>query len=293
MDVKVTSKWSVEDFITTISTRSQNTVDAYSKDVDQFVDYMTRSQVSSPKHIDKKVLRRYIAWLSTNRYSQSTIARKASSVRNYMNFLAKQGLIDISLSHSLVSPKIPKKLPRIPASQEIIGVLERSKVNNPLDLAVLELLYGSGLRVSELCSIEMADINLYKHSVEVVGKGSKTRVVPLSAPSILAVEKYMNIRKDLVNSSTPSRRLFIKKSGKALTSRDVRRILDKYPLEDGSKMHPHQLRHAYATHLLIGGADVRSVQELLGHSSVTTTQQYTHITQDHLKSVYEETHPRA
>src|SRR5690606_30053512 len=115
----------------------------------------------------------------------------------------------------------------------------------------------------------------------------------LGEPSRDALESYLKIRKSYLTEKSPSLRVFIKETGKALTSRDVRRILDKYPLQDGTKMHPHQLRHAYATHLLVGGADVRSVQELLGHASVVTTERYTHITKDHMRSVYEETHPRA
>jgi site-specific recombinase XerD len=118
-------------------------------------------------------------------------------------------------------------------------------------------------------------------------------MVPLGEPTVDAFDSYMEVRKTYLTKQSPSSRIFIKKTGKALTPRDVRRILDKYPLSDGTKMHPHQLRHAYATHLLVGGADVRSVQELLGHASVVTTERYTHITQDHLRSVYEETHPRA
>lgn len=186
-----------------------------------------------------------------------------------------------------------QKLPRVPAAKEIDAIIATSGEIDALHLVILEILYGTGVRVSELCGLELADINTRTHTISVLGKGSKIRTVPLGEPAGDALRAYMDARSSYLTKSSPVTKVFIKKTGKALTPRDVRRILDKYPLADGTKMHPHQLRHAYATHLLVGGADVESVQELLGHASVVTTERYTHITQDHLRSVYEETHPRA
>ncbi len=285
--------WLLDDYDAKQSTRSSHTRDAYLSDIKQFLEFLTRAKVKDPQKIDRILLRRYISWLSTQRFASSSIARKVASVRGYLSFLAKRGKIKPSLAHSISAPKTPKKLPRVPANKEITRILNISSKNEPLDLLVLELLYGSGLRVSELCSLEVADINTSKQTMSILGKGSKIRVVPLSEPALDSYLKYMKVREKYLKNSSPRSKVFIKKSGKSLGTRDVRRILDKYSLEDGSKIHPHQLRHAYATHLLIGGADVRSVQELLGHSSVATTERYTHITQDHLRSVYEETHPRA
>lgn len=287
------SGWCLEDFDAKQSTRSQHTRDAYHSDVEQFLEFLDRSKIDKPKKIDRMILRRYVSWLSTQNFAPSSIARKVASVRGYLAFLAKRGEIVPSLAHAISAPKIPKKLPRVPAQKEITRIINISKETEPLDFLVLELLYGSGLRVSELCGLEVADINTRAQTLSVLGKGSKIRSVPMSEPALDSYIKYMEVRKSYLNDSSPRSKVFIKKSGKALTSRDVRRILDKYALEDGSRIHPHQLRHAYATHLLVGGADVRSVQELLGHSSVATTERYTHITQDHLRSVYEETHPRA
>lgn len=288
-----TDAWELEEFDAKQSTRSVHTRDAYMKDISQFLEFLNRFEIKNPQKIDRTILRRYVSWLSTQKYKPSSIARKISSVRSYLTFLSKKGLVAPALAHALTAPKIPKRLPRVPAQKELTQIIDSVEEIEVLHLVILELLYGSGLRVSELCSIELADLNIRKGTVGVVGKGSKMRIVPISEPAIDAISRYLVQRKQFLTPNSPSGRLLIKKSGKGLTPRDVRRVLDRYPLADGTKMHPHQLRHAYATHLLVGGADVRSVQELLGHSSVTTTERYTHITQDHLRSVYEETHPRA
>ena len=289
----INQDWLIDDYDAKQSTRSQHTRDAYLSDLKQFIEFMDRSEIKNTKKIDRIILRRYVAWLSTQKYQPSSIARKVASVRGYLTFLSKRNIVTPAIAHAISAPKIPKKLPRVPSAKEISRIINESGEIDPLHLAILEILYGAGLRVSELCGIELADTNLRTGTVNVLGKGSKMRQVPLGEPAVDALAEYLAVRKKYLTMSSPSTKVFIKKSGKALTPRDVRRILDKYPLADGTKMHPHQLRHAYATHLLVGGADVRSVQELLGHTSVVTTERYTHITQDHLRSVYEETHPRA
>jgi len=285
--------WLLNDFDAKQSTRSHHTRDAYARDISQFIEFLSRNEIKTPKKITRTLLRRYVAWLSVQKYQASSIARKVASVRQYLSFLSKRNVIESSLAHSIVAPKIPKKLPRVPASKEINHIIDLTSEVDPLEVVILELLYGAGLRVSELCGLEISDVNKRNQIIKVLGKGSKIRLVPIGELALHALNDYLEVRPKYLNSTSPTSRIFIKKTGKALTPRDVRRILDKYPLEDGTKMHPHQLRHAYATHLLAGGADVRSVQELLGHSSVATTERYTHITQDHLRSVYEETHPRA
>jgi integrase/recombinase XerC len=287
------SAWLLDDFDAKQSTRSEHTREAYLRDVNQFIEYLSRGNITKPQQIDRTILRRYVAFLSTRKYQPSSIARKIASIRGYLTFLSKRGIVTPAMAHALTSPKIPKKLPRVPSSKDVVRIINTSGEIDALHLVVLELLYGSGLRVSELCGIEVADLKKRTNIIEVLGKGSKMRTVPISIPASQAIEKYLSVRESYLSEKSPATKLLIKPSGKALMPRDVRRILDKYPLEDGTKLYPHQLRHAYATHLLMGGADVRSVQELLGHSSVITTERYTHITQDHLRSVYEETHPRA
>lgn len=287
------SIWLVDEYDAKQSTRSQHTRDAYASDLNQFIDFLDRAGIDEPSKIDRMILRRYVAWLSTQKYKPSSVARKVASVRGYLSFLAKRDVVLPAIAHALSAPKIPKKLPRVPSNREISRMIVASGEEEPMHMAILELLYGSGLRVSELCGLELADLYIRNATIVVLGKGSKYRTVPLSEPALDSLVAYMEVRKSYLKDSSPRTKVFIKKTGKALTPRDVRRILDKYPLSDGTRIHPHQLRHAFATHLLVGGADVRSVQELLGHTSVTTTERYTHITQDHLRSVYEETHPRA
>ena len=163
------------------------------------------------------------------------------------------------------------------------------------DLAVLEVLYGAGLRVAECCGLRIADCDLDRGLVTVLGKGSKVRRVPIGAP---AVDALARVARDAVGPSSPSAAspadaVFLNRRGRQLTPRDARRVLERHPLPDGRALHPHALRHAYATHLLEGGADLRAVQELLGHADLATTQIYTHVTRDRLRAVYEATHPRA
>jgi integrase/recombinase XerC len=160
------------------------------------------------------------------------------------------------------------------------------------DLAVLELLYGSGLRVSECCGLDVGDVDLRRRSVTVLGKGSKVRRLPLGDPARAAVSDYLR-RGRAALVSEPTEALFVNTRGRRLTPRDARRIVARFPLPDGRTVHPHALRHAFATHLLDGGADLRAVQELLGHADVGTTQIYTHVTRDRLRNVYLQTHPRA
>ena len=296
----INEDWLLDEYGATIATRSQHTRDAYERDVYQFCEYLSRGLASEPKKIERIHLRRYVAWLSLQKYQPSSIARKIATVRSYLKFLAKRDIVSPVLSTAVTAPKIAKRLPRVASVREIDAMINSSDEDEnhndeslDLDRAVLELLYGTGIRVSELCGLEMDDINMSIRTIEVLGKGSKYRTVPLGEMAAISLQKYLKTRQKYLSERSISAKVFIKQTSRALTSRDVRRILDKYPLKDGTKLHPHQLRHAYATHLLVGGADVRSVQELLGHSSVTTTERYTHITKDHLRSVYEETHPRA
>jgi integrase/recombinase XerC len=191
-----------------------------------------------------------------------------------------------------------KKLPRVPRRDDALAMLDGVAAAEPddprvlQDAALLELLYGAGLRVSEGCGLDVDDVDLRRATVTVLGKGAKVRRLPLGAPACDAVDAYVRrARSALLREPTTA--LFVNGRGNRMTPRDARRVLARYPLADGRTLHPHSLRHAYATHLLEGGADLRAVQELLGHADVGTTQVYTHVTRDRLWSVYERTHPRA
>ena len=297
--------WSVEPFTLSLTRSSPHTRRAYEHDVREFVTWAERGGCPTPDRLDHRVLRRYLAYLTTRGLARATIARKAASVRAYARFLRRHGVIDTDPGRFLRAPKGGTRLPRVPRSDEACDLLDRvseptsadetsaGQSTSARDRAVMELLYGAGLRVSECCELREVDVDLRRRTVTVVGKGAKVRRLPLGEPALDAVREYLRIgRPRLVRDQSPER-LFLNRLGRALTPRDARRILERNPLPDGRILHPHALRHAYATHLLEGGADLRAVQELLGHSDLSTTQIYTHVTRSRLRSVYEHTHPRA
>jgi integrase/recombinase XerC len=289
--------WSVEPFTLSLTRASPHTRRAYEHDVAEFVTWAERGGCPAPERLDHRVLRRYLAYLTTRGLARATIARKAASVRAYARFLHRHGVIATDPGRALRAPKGGSRLPRVPRADEACDLLDAAAlatVSTSLrDRAVLELLYGAGLRVSECCGLREVDVDLRRRTVTVVGKGSKVRRLPLGEPALDAVRDYLRDgRGPLVRAGSPDR-LFLNRLGRVLTPRDARRILERNPLADGRVLHPHALRHAYATHLLEGGADLRAVQELLGHADLSTTQVYTHVTRDRLRSVYERTHPRA
>lgn len=292
--------WSVEPFTRSLTRASPHTRRAYEHDVSEFVAWAERGGCATPERLDHRVLRRYLAYLTTRGLSRATIARKAASVRAFARFLRRHGVIANDPGRSLQAPKDRSRLPRVPRIDEANDLLDQVQLpedaDSPVvarDLAVLELLYGAGLRVSECCGLREVDVDFRRRTVTVLGKGSKVRRLPLGDPALAAVRAYVRIgRPQLARPESPDR-LFLNRLGRVLTPRDARRILERNPLPDGRILHPHALRHAYATHLLEGGADLRAVQELLGHADLSTTQVYTHVTRDRLRSVYERTHPRA
>jgi integrase/recombinase XerC len=294
--------WKVEPFTQSLTSSSPHTRRAYEHDVSEFVTWAERGGCAEPERLDHRVLRRYLAYLTTRGLSRATISRKAASVRAYARFLRRHGVIATDPGRFLQTPKGGRRLPRVPRSDEAsdlldqVGDQQHEPVEQPFalrDAAVLELLYGAGLRVSECCGLREVDVDQRRRTVTVLGKGSKVRRLPLGEPALAAVGAYLRDgRPALVRPESPDR-LFLNRLGRVLTPRDARRILERNPLPDGRVLHPHALRHAYATHLLEGGADLRAVQELLGHADLSTTQVYTHVTRDRLRSVYERTHPRA
>ena len=300
--------WSVEPFTHSLTGASPHTRRAYEHDVREFVTWAERGGCPAPARLDHRVLRRYLAYLTTRGLARSTIARKAASVRAYVRFLARRGEIAADPGRYLRAPKGGRRLPRVPRPDEAHELIEGAAatvddtddaddtVVNAIglrDRAVLELLYGAGLRVAECCDLREPDLDLRRRTVTVVGKGTKVRRLPLGAPALEAVRAYLRSGRARLERPESPDRIFLNRLGRALSPRDARRILERNPLPDGRILHPHALRHAYATHLLEGGADLRAVQELLGHADLSTTQVYTHVTRDRLRAVYEHTHPRA
>ncbi|MDQ4088684.1 MAG: tyrosine-type recombinase/integrase [Actinomycetota bacterium] len=285
--------WEQEAFVRSLSALSPNTVDAYRRDVRDFVIWAERAQLAGPADVDHVVLRRYLSFLTTRRLAKRSIARKAAALRRYFAWLTRTGVLATDPSRRLTAPRGEGRLPHVLKAGEL-EVLFEERDAGPVELrdrAVVELLYGSGLRVGELCGLRPADVDRPRGLLLVWGKGSKQRQLPMSESSVEAVGAWLDWgRAALVGPETPADALFLNARGRRLTPRDVRRILDR---RAASPTHPHALRHTYATHLLDGGADLRAVQELLGHENLSTTQLYTHVSKERLRTVYDTTHPRA
>jgi site-specific recombinase XerD len=282
--------WDLAGFAAWLAGRSAATRKAYVSDVGAFAEWMARSRVESPGDVDRMHLRRYLASLGTRKLARATIARKAAALRCYFSWLLRQGRIGSDPARSLRAPSGGGRLPRVLSGGEMSSLLDvatESAVDRR-DLAVLELLYAAGLRVSELCGLDRGDIDLGGRTVTVLGKGGKQRRVPVHDAAVAALRAWFADGRDQMGG--PPEAAFVNRRSARLGPRDVRRILDRRSV---SPTHPHALRHTYATHLLDGGADLRVVQELLGHSSLATTQVYTHVSKERLRSVYGGTHPRA
>ena len=287
--------WHLDDFVRSLGDLADSTVSAYRGDLDAFVDWAGRLQLDGPERVDRIRLRRYLAYLASCGKSRRTIARRASALRRYFGWARRRGLVATDPSSGLSAPKGEARLPRVLRPDEMRVLLDSARgAGDPVQLrddAVVELLYGSGVRVAELCGLDRDDVELGRARIVVKGKGGKTRVLPLSEPTCTALERWLSAgHEHLVVESSPVAAVFLNRRGNRLTPRDVRRILDR---RAAAPTHPHALRHTFATHLLDGGADLRVVQELLGHADLATTQRYTHVSKERLRRVFDETHPRA
>lgn len=299
--------WNDASFLRGLTSIADSTVAVYDRDLQAFISWAAGEGVDSPSSVNRRLLRRYLAHLAGEDYARTTIARKVSVLRRYFAWACKQNLCAADPTLGLSSPSIPRHLPKVLPNKELGELLDGKRAaleqddehRRRRDDAVAELLYGSGLRASEVCGLALESLQLEDRSVRVIGKGSKERIVPLSMPCAAKLEDYLAKSWEVfaVGSSSqhsPERHsygsspLFFNLAGNPLTTRDLRRIVERR-----ARTHPHALRHTYATHLLDGGADLRSVQELLGHSSLATTQIYTHVSRERLRKVLEETHPRA
>lgn len=277
---------------------SPHTIAAYAADLSQFIAWLDRSGIHDPRSVTRSVMRRFVAGLGERRYARRTIARKVSAIRSFFSWAVVQDLLEADPTSGLEVPKLDKPLPKVMKRDSVERLLGLPPDDDPIgmrDRAIIELLYGSGLRVAELCSIDVDELDLRSGSVVVTGKGRKQRKVPLSGPCVVALRSYIeDARRVLLAKASSTPALFLGARGRRIDPRAVRSMLARYLRGEGEKVvGPHALRHSFATHLLDGGADLRSVQELLGHADLATTQIYTHVSTERMRDVYERSHPRA
>ena len=293
---------------------SVHTVAAYRRDMVQFLQFAGRAGVTDPAQVEPLLLRRFLALQRTRGLAAASIARKAAALRTAFRFLARRGLVPDNPAADLGVPRGPKRLPVVLKPGQVDRLLAGPDPVDPVglrDRAILELLYATGIRVGELCGLRLADMNLASDTVLVLGKGAKQRIVPFGEPAREALLAYLvNGRVAMLpgagrpassasagtrGATADAEALFFNRRGRPMTQRDVRGMLERYRAAVGAPAgtSPHTLRHSYATHLLEGGADLRAVQELLGHVALTTTQTYTHVSNERLRRVYEQAHPRA
>ena len=286
---------------------SINTRNAYSSDGRRLAGWCSERGLD-PEAVDMRTLRRYVAALSEEGQAPSTVARKLAAARALFRVLVEQGHRDDNPADLIAAPKRPKTLPHVLKPAEVDTLLTRIPATTPLELrdrALFELAYSSGLRAEELVNVEYGAVDFDAETVRVEGKGGKTRIVPVGEHALAAIQSYMERARSALRSEAPSARdrlpepLFLSKTGKRLSTSDVRRRLRTWSrAAQGSapglaSAHPHALRHSFATHLLEGGADLRVIQELLGHATISTTQVYTRVESVRLKSAYARAHPRA
>ena len=303
---------------------SPNTLKSYRGDLEQFVAYLSPqgAQPVALGEIDHRIIREFLGYLYDQRMQKSSMARKLASLRSFFRFCSREGLVRDNPARLVATPKLPKRVPAVLTAEEMNQFLDQlARVEPPRarrgaargrsqnsrdasrlllkrDRAVLELLYAAGLRVSELTGLNVDDVNRKEQMLRVLGKGSKERIIPYGSKAQQALEAYEPTRAELLRAAARDgdvRAFFLNNSGQRLGVRSVARIVKKYVrlVNMNWDLHPHSLRHAFATHLLADGADLRAIQELLGHSSLSTTQRYTHSSIRQLMEVYDKAHPRA
>jgi site-specific recombinase XerD len=298
--------FALDEWLRSLGTHASATTKAYLTDLETFLRFAVDEGIEHPTQVTRTTLRNFLTQEAERGLSRATLARRAASLRSYFDWARRRGLIELDPAKRLSVPRGDGRLPVVVSASDLVEVLDglfeqtTPKIEGLTevevacirrDLAVVELLYGCGLRVSELCGIRRANLDFTSCTVRVLGKGSKERILPLHDGVIDALDQWLSLGwSHLAEPSTPLDVVFVNRRGGPLGPRDVRRILDQ---RFSTPVHPHALRHSFATHLLDGGVDLRLVQELLGHSSLETTQIYTHVSKERLAEVYRTTHPRA
>ena len=300
------------DFLRLNRNLSRHTVRAYGSDLSQFVTFAAVRLGREPRvdDFDHRLVRAYLAEIYERRQTGASSARKLASVRTFARYLRREGLLDADPGGLVSAPRVERRMPAHMAADEVGALLDAPDSATPLglrDRAILELFYASGLRLSELVGLDLEDVNLSGRMVRVLGKGGKERIVPFNPPAADAIRNYLPARQELLAAGAPGapsardhgRRkddpLFVNYRGGRLSSRSVARMVQRCVTQVGAQrgISPHALRHSFATHLLERGADLRAIQELLGHARITTTQRYTHVSAAQITELYRRTHPRA
>ena len=274
------------------------TIEAYSRDLSNYLNYLKSKNVKRIKDIKPKYIRNYIEYLNLMDLSTSTIARNVSSIRSYHKFLAFENISKDNPASLLYIPKKSKRLPDAIPEEDISLIIDSIDTASKFyqrDKAIIELLYSSGLRVSELCQLEISNLFFEDELIRIVGKGSKERLLPMGSKAKLYLNDYIDGLRVLLTKNSRTSYIFVSRNGNKLTRAMINIILKKWVAQSGiqKSVSPHTLRHSFATHLLEGGADLRFVQALLGHSDISTTQIYTHVDRHYLKEIYKSHHPRS
>ncbi len=295
--VEFVDAWALDVWLDSLTRVAPSTRAVYERDMRAVIEWLESQLVDSPESVGRRDLRGYLAALDRDGYARRTIARKASVIRRYFAWARRAARIDSDPSAALSAPRGNATLPRVLTARELDRLVEggpASRDEPEIDLrdrAVIEILYGSGLRVSELCGLRRRDLSGPPGTITVWGKGDKQRWVPISEPAAAALHSWMSEgRPAMACADTPDDIVFLNRKGRPLSPRDVRRLIDR---RSPTPTHPHALRHTFATHLLDGGADLRAVQELLGHADLATTQIYTRVSRERMREVHRSTHPRA
>lgn len=281
---------------------SRHTCNGYICDLKQFLAYVkTLGEGACSFAVDHMIIRGFVRSLYLAKLKKVTIARKLAAVRAFYKYLLREGRITKNPAELVQAPSPEKHVPRVLSVDEILMILNLSYRDEPLELrekAIMELFYSTGIRLSELVGLNIADINFHQGLIKIRGKGRKERVIPVGRPALLAIESFLRKRGDLIRkkeSEGPDKPLFLNVRGERLTARSVARVVDRIVARSGinRKISPHALRHSFATHLMDAGADLRAIQELLGHESLSTTQKYTAVSISRLMEVYDRAHPKA
>lgn len=279
---------------------SPHTIAAYEDDLRQFDEFLRASpgRTASAQEIDRTAVRRFLASLLARGFARPSIARKLACLRSYFRFLRKTGVITTDPVANIVSPRIDKRLPRYLDEQCVARLMEQPDRDTPegiRDAAILELLYSTGIRLGELLGLRGGDVDFPNGTIKVTGKGSKQRIVPFGSKARTALRAYDVVRPVFALAHPVPANLFLSVRGKPMNPKGVNLLMNRYiaRVSEIEKKSPHVLRHSFATHLLDRGADIRAVQELLGHESLSTTQVYTHVSVDRLRKVYAQAHPKA